>query len=209
MRRDGSASVEKLPRDDAMRFLWAMRSVSVPFLSLAALAILPPSMVACLQQVSTGTGTTDTTATTSTAAATSTSTAVPVGSACGTDPQTQVTLCEGIDLCPSLTVDQDVLPGCGFRIHAGAVIDLECLCTDSLCPIGVADSCDEATQLLTEQTSLGVCEQAAEGHCVQVVAPGATSPASTSAPATTTSTCDKTCESECAGEPDCLQLCGC
>lgn len=178
---------------------------------LVVLATLPPFLVACLQNISTGTGTTDPTAT-ATGTVAATSTATPTGSACGTDVQTQVTLCAGIDLCPGIVVDQGTLPGCGFRIHAGAVIDLECLCTDVLCPIGVADTCDQVTQLLSEQTSLTVCEQASEGHCLQVGAPAATATptaTATAAPTSPASSCDRTCESECAGEPDCIQLCGC
>jgi hypothetical protein len=105
------------------------------------------------------------------------------------------------------------MPGCGFRIRPGGVIDLECLCSGVLCPIGVADTCDQALSLLDQQqTSLMVCEQANEGRCVQLGPDGGsaeTTGASSTSNTAVSSTCDKTCESECAGEPDCIQLCGC
>jgi hypothetical protein len=170
---------------------------------IAALAALP--LLACLQNVSTGTGTTDPTASTGTTTTSSAGTTTPAGASCGTDPQTGVTLCEQTSLCPGLVVDQGTLPSCGFRIHAGSVIDLECVCGDSLCPIGVPDTCAQATQLLSSQTSsLVVCEEASDGRCEQL---GASDAGSASPP--TVSTCDKQCETECAGEPDCIQLCGC
>jgi hypothetical protein len=164
-------------------------------------------LVACLQQVSTGTGATDPTASGATGTtSSSTDTTTPAGAECGTDSQTQITLCEQTSLCPGVTVDPGALPSCGFRIHAGSVIDLECLCDgDQLCPIGVPDTCAEATQLLTSQTSLVVCEQASDGRCVQVGSDAGSPPN----PSAAASNCDKQCESECAGEPDCIQLCGC
>jgi hypothetical protein len=180
-----------------------MRRAPFAMLSLAVGVSLP--LVACLQQVSTGTGTTDPSsgaATSPTAAATTGAT--PQGSGCATDPATGVTLCQAISVCPGLLVDQGPFPGCGFRIHNGAVIDLECLCGDSLCPIGVPDSCSEATQLLSSQNEPGVCDQVAEGRCTQVGASDAAA-----APTSTSSTCDTTCRNECAGEPGCIQLCGC
>jgi hypothetical protein len=163
-------------------------------------------LVACLQQLSTGDGTTDpTTSGGSTTSSSSAGTTTPAGAGCTTDPQSQITLCEQTSLCPGVSVDQGMLSGCGFRIHPGAVIDLECLCSgDELCPIGVPDTCAEATQLLSSQTALVVCEEASDGRCVQVGSDAGST--SASAPP---STCDKQCETECAGEPDCIQLCGC
>jgi hypothetical protein len=170
------------------------------------------SVAACLQNVSTGTGTTDPTATATTSASASDS--VPSGTGCTTDPASQITLCEESSICPNIDVDQGILPGCGFRLRPGGVIDLECLCADSLCPIGVADSCDQALTLLMAQTSaLGVCQEVSDGHCVQITASDAGTSTGTTSTTTTTpaaaSSCDKPCESECAGEPDCIQLCGC
>jgi hypothetical protein len=176
-----------------------------PFALAPLLPVVVLPLVACLQQVSTGTGTTDPTTSGGTTTSPSTGTTTPAGASCSTDPQSQVTLCEQTSLCPSVSVDPGAWPGCGFRIHAGSVIDLECLCNDELCPIGVPDTCDEATQLLSSQTSLVVCEQASDGRCVQLAASDAGSASAAASP----SSCDKQCESECAGEPDCIQLCGC
>jgi hypothetical protein len=184
-----------------------MRPTPLATASILALAALP--LLACLQQVSTGTGTTDPTAGGTTTTSSTSATNTPAGAGCGTDPQSQITLCEQTSLCPGVAVDQGAFPSCGFRIHPGTVIDLECLCGDVLCPIGIPDTCDQASQLLSSsQSSLTVCEQASDGRCVQVSASDAGSSAASSAPPAASS-CDKVCESECAGEPDCIQLCGC
>jgi hypothetical protein len=177
-----------------------------------ALAALP--LVACLQQLGTGDGTTDPTTSGGSTTSSSAGTTTPTGAGCSTDPQTEITLCQQTSLCPGVSVDQGMLSGCGFRIHPGSVIDLECLCNgEDLCPIGVPDTCAEATQLLSSQTSFVVCEEASEGRCVQVGSEAGTSSASaspsTSAASASPSTCDKQCETQCAGEPDCIQLCGC
>ena len=215
--RHGGATVAHPPksclRGRSRASLGRMRRGSSTYAAFALLGLVPLPMVACLQQVSTGTGTTDPAAT-ATATAAATGTATPTGAECGTNPATGVTLCEQIDLCPSITVDQGAFAQCGFRIHPGAVIHLECLCGDSLCPIGVPDTCDEATQLLSSaQSALVVCEEASSGRCVAVSAGASTTPTSTATAAPTStavpSTCDKDCQSQCAGNPDCYQLCGC
>ena len=164
-----------------------------------ALVALPA--FACLQQVSTGTGTADPTASTGSTPSSSSGGQVPTGSACVNDPQTQVTLCEATSLCPGVVVDPGALPNCGFQLHAGTVLDLECLCGDALCPIGVPPTCAQAAQLLVMQSSIVVCQEVSSGNCVGLAAPGADAGASNS--------CDKQCETECAGEPNCIQLCGC
>lgn len=169
--------------------------------ALVLVLVLSP-LFACLQQVSTGTGTTDPTAGTgATPSSSGNGGAVPTGSACVDDPQTQVTLCEETSLCPGVVVDPGALPNCGFQLHPGSVLDLECLCGSALCPIGVPQTCAQATQLLASQTSVIVCEQVSNGNCIERVAPAADAGAPSS--------CDRQCQSECAGEPDCVQLCGC
>ncbi len=68
---------------------------------------------------------------------------------CGPDPDTGVVLCLGISSCPNLVVDQDLFPGCGFRVHSSPdVLDLECACFGQICPIGVATTCDQALALM-------------------------------------------------------------
>ena len=123
------------------------------------------------------------------------------GSDCAVDSVLGVTLCTTISLCPSLSVDHDVYPDCGFRVN-GTAIDVECVCNDELCPLGEAASCADAQTLMGQQTEALVCTQISEGGCI--VPRGA----STST-ATATSTCDTTCRTECAGEPTCLLGCGC
>jgi hypothetical protein len=130
----------------------------------------------------------------------------PQGSACETDPQWQVTLCGAIDLCPEVTVDPGVYPHCGFHMHDGAVFDLECLCGDALCPIGVPASCDDVKKLLDAQSELLVCQQVSEGRCVSLVQQGSSSGSGGGGSATT---CDRQCESQCGGDPSCIQICGC
>jgi hypothetical protein len=122
------------------------------------------------------------------------------GTNCTTDPVSQITLCEQIANCPGVVVDPGAFPGCGFRLNAASLFDLECGCGDSLCPIGVPTSCADAQQLLDqEQSSVLVCQQVSEGTCL---------PLSSDAGAAS-STCDKDCESQCAGDPNCIQMCGC
>jgi hypothetical protein len=122
------------------------------------------------------------------------------GTNCATDQVSGITLCEGIAQCPGLTVDQGAFPGCGFRMNAPSTYDLECACGDVLCPIGAATSCTDAVQLLDQaQSSLNVCQEANAGTCMPLSGGGGGSQ----------STCDKACESECAGDPNCIQMCGC
>ena len=85
---------------------------------------------------------------------------------CGPDPDTGVILCLGISSCPGVTVDQDLYPGCGFRVHDGTgVLDLECACYGQICPIGIATTCDQATALMQNQSQYMVCMQINEGRC--------------------------------------------
>jgi hypothetical protein len=169
------------------------------------LALLLVPMSACLQ-LSTGdpTGTSgssssgSTTSTSSSGAATGSSGGATTGTNCTTDPQSGITLCEQIANCPGVDVDQGAFPGCGFRLHASSIYDLECGCGDSLCPIGTPTSCTTALQLLNQQqSSIIVCEQLDQGSCLPLDDAG------------TSSNCDKSCESACAGDPNCIQMCGC
>jgi hypothetical protein len=121
------------------------------------------------------------------------------GTNCGRDSTGSVTLCEEIDACPGLGVDPSAYAGCGFRLGGAAPIDLECVCGDALCPIGVASSCAQAAQLLAAQNVLTVCEQAGAGRCLPLGTGGDASSGS----------CTPACQSECAGVPDCLVTCGC
>jgi hypothetical protein len=120
------------------------------------------------------------------------------GTNCGVDPSSGIALCLGISSCPSVRVDPNQFPDCGYRV-AGSTIDLECLCGDSLCPMGHAASCLDAKALLFEQSAQGVCAGIAEGRCQMLQQTSRTS----------TSTCDKDCRAQCSGVPGCVTLCGC
>jgi hypothetical protein len=124
--------------------------------------------------------------------------AAATGTQCGVDPSSGIALCLGISSCPSVRVDPDQFPDCGYRI-AGSRIDLECLCGDSLCPMGNAASCLDAQALLYEQSAQAVCAGIAEGRCHVV----------TQTANTARSTCDKDCRAQCTGIPGCITLCGC
>ena len=131
------------------------------------------------------------------AAGSSTGTRV-TGTNCGVDPSSGVSLCLGISSCPTVRVDPEQFPDCGYRI-SGSLIDLQCLCGDSLCPIGAAASCLDAKALLSDQSGLGICARVADGRCELVKQTSNSGP----------STCEKDCRAQCAGVPGCIQLCGC
>jgi hypothetical protein len=162
------------------------------------LACLCLASAGCLQ-IGTDTGDAGASGTTSTGTVVAAGDAA-IGTACGVDPTGTVELCEEIALCPGLGVDPTVYANCGFRVGATSPIDLECVCSNSLCPIGVANSCADATQLLAAQNALTVCEQVDEGRCI------ALGPAEAG---TSTGTCTSDCQNECDGVPDCLVACGC
>jgi hypothetical protein len=119
------------------------------------------------------------------------------GSNCALDSISGVTLCTSVAVCPGLAVDHDVYPDCGFRVPSSS-IDLECVCGDFLCPIGAALGCGQAKDLLDSHSELDTCIQASDGRC-----------APRSAPKMGGSSCDHACADVCAGDPGCLQLCGC
>lgn len=116
---------------------------------------------------------------------------------CVVDSVSGVGLCTRISLCPGLAVDHDVYPDCGFREPSGS-IDIQCVCGDFVCPLGVALTCAQAAQLLAEQSEIFACTQASEGRCA-LRRPSAPSSGS----------CDKACAASCAGDPGCFLLCGC
>ncbi len=169
---------------------------------LAALVILPVS--ACLKIGMPQDDDASSSSATGTAGTTSTDAGVTTGTGvnCGTDPASGITLCLGLSACPGVVVDSDQMPGCGYRVN-GNVIDLECLCDDSLCPVGSAASCADAKALLQDQTSQGVCVGISEGRCTTV------SQAVTNAGTNTASSCDKDCRANCVNDPACIQFCGC
>jgi len=174
------------------------------FIVPLAIAAVPLAVAGCIQV---GTDVADTSDAESSDDASTASGAS--GTGCTQDPTTGITLCTGLSECSSIAIDQSALAGCGFRVHAGsALIDLECLCGTDLCPIGVPDTCAQASTLLSGLTSLVVCEQDSEGKCVQEEAAEAGT-STGSGTTSTTSTCNNQCLVSCGAAPDCQQLCGC
>jgi hypothetical protein len=133
----------------------------------------------------------------------SSSSGTPGGTECGTDPETSAVLCLLNSVCPGLTIDSEVYPGCGFR--PGNLVDIECSCSGMLCPLG-ATSCSDAQAKLADQNYGVVCAQVSAGTCLQGTPVAGSSSASSSSGG---STCDTVCRDECAGEPTCIQGCGC
>ena len=117
---------------------------------------------------------------------------------CIVEQTTGATICSVNSLCPSVVVNHDVFPNCGFRVKGGT-LDIECACNGYLCPLGVPATCTQAAEMLKNQTEATVCAQIGESRCVAgnpVVPMGK-------------GTCDKVCASECGGDPNCLIGCGC
>jgi hypothetical protein len=119
----------------------------------------------------------------------------PTGSNCQAVTEAY-SICTDVSLCPGISISQTQLPNCGYSIH-GNVIDPECLCYGSMCPVGVPQSCADMQALLaTGITSNIVCEQYASGKCSNQGNQGEPS------------TC-QVCKNNCDGNPTCLQNCGC
>ncbi|MBX3190675.1 MAG: hypothetical protein KF819_26985 [Labilithrix sp.] len=123
------------------------------------------------------------------------------GLGCGIEPSSGVELCLATSVCPSVAVDHQALPHCGFRIRGGST-ELVCGCGDFLCSMGTYTTCAQAAQLLTSQTESAVCQQVAEGRCID------TTPTS-SGSSGSSGTCDQECYRSCGGGEGCAQMCGC
>jgi len=169
----------------------------------AALCTAPAVALALSGCMQVSTGPTDPAASAAADAGASSQEAGPHGTGCGTDQVTGVILCSGVDTCPGLGVDPSAWNGCGFRGTGGSTLDLECVCGGALCPIGVAATCDQASQLLTSQNLLAVCQQVSEGRCVALTT------GTTGSSGGVKLTCNQGCLVGCGTAPDCLQICGC
>jgi hypothetical protein len=114
-----------------------------------------------------------------------------------------ISLCEFISACPTLSLNPQVFPQCGFRIH-GSAIDPECLCQNQyLCPIGAPTTCAEAAQAAGGDTTYdSVCAQALTGHCQDLTAGTGSSSGGTSAAC-------KQCIANCDNVPSCIDACAC
>lgn len=125
------------------------------------------------------------------------------GTACGVDSQSGAQLCRSTSMCPSVIIDSQAFPHCGFRIKSGAA-ELVCACGELICSMGPFTTCSQAAGLITSQTESQVCVQVGEDRCTKNAAPASTSSGGSSNP-----TCDKTCMAECGGGAACAAVCGC
>jgi hypothetical protein len=169
-----------------------------PFYALVlALPIVGCGMLQQLDGGSAGSGS---------SSATTGSGTVAQGIECGVDPNTGATLCLGISICPGLQVDQETFPQCGFRI-SGEVVDVECSCGGSLCPLGTT-SCADAQTLLAQSNEGNVCAEVSAGTCIEGIPNASTSSAAASS-SSSGGTCTMDCIDSCANDPACLEGCGC
>lgn len=177
--------------------------------------LLPTSaliLVACLvPKFDTGDDSTATAATTD--AGTTAADAGYVGGGCGVETTTGQQLCVATSQCPTLVVDTQAMPHCGFRLRSG-VADLVCACGTSICTMGTFDTCEQASNLLLNQSESEVCVQVAEGRCYDTAT---TTTTKTAAPATSSSSstssggtgCDAQCVKDCGGGEACASVCNC
>lgn len=131
------------------------------------------------------------------------------GAACGVDSESGANLCRATSMCPTVVVDSQAFPHCGFRIKNGAA-ELVCACGQSICSMGPFTTCSQAAGLLTSQTESQTCVQVAEGRCTENAGASSSGSSGTSTSSGSGSpTCDKTCLAECGGGAACAQVCGC
>jgi hypothetical protein len=123
------------------------------------------------------------------------------GASC-TQITSSISLCQFISSCPNLSLNVQVFPQCGFRIH-GSAIDPECLCGNQyLCPIGKPTTCAEAATAASGDTNYdSVCAQSTTGGCQDLTA--------TSGGGGATSAACQTCVNNCDNVPSCIDACGC
>ncbi|MFO0679009.1 MAG: hypothetical protein U0169_20945 [Polyangiaceae bacterium] len=128
----------------------------------------------------------------------------PSGSGCAQDPISKVTLCTTVSVCPTIAVDHDLFPNCGYRIRKDGFV-LECWCNGYVCPMGTPTTCQQVSDLLAQQSEVGVCTQVEEGRCT---GGSAVADAGTSGSGQLVG-CDRDCMKTCGGSEDCQRLCGC
>lgn len=120
------------------------------------------------------------------------------GAGCGTESETGMELCLATSACPSVVVDGQAFPTCGFRIR-GSVVDLVCACGTQICSMGAYTTCAQAAELLANQSYGSVCAQVSEGRCVEAPNPSGGSG----------STCNRACLDACGGGAGCAAVCNC
>ncbi|MDB5218331.1 MAG: hypothetical protein JWO86_6258 [Myxococcaceae bacterium] len=130
------------------------------------------------------------------------------GANCGIESGSGQQLCQATSICPTLVVDTQAFPHCGFRIKGGAT-ELICACGQLLCSMGTYTTCTQAAALLTSQTEQQVCTQLAEDRCSPGAAASSSGSSGTSGSSGATGTCDHQCLSDCGGGGGCASICGC
>ena len=178
----------------------------IPAVGLVAMAIVAGCGIADLIDTGTSSSTSSTTTTDASTEASTTSTTTPTGADCAIDSQSGQLLCRAVSTCPTVVIDSEAYPHCGFRIR-GAAVDLVCGCGELICSMGAYTTCAQAQQLVTAQTEQGVCVQVAEDRCTHP--PASTTSTSSSSTSSSGSTCDHACLSECGGGAACASVCGC
>jgi len=131
-----------------------------------------------------------------------------VGANCGIESGSGQQLCQATSICPTLVVDTQAFPHCGFRIKGGAT-ELVCACGQLLCSMGTYTTCTQAAALLMMQTEQQVCTQLAEDRCSAGTAAPSSGGSGTSGSSGAKGTCDHTCLAECGGGGGCASICGC
>jgi hypothetical protein len=129
------------------------------------------------------------------------------GAYCGAERQTGIQLCAATSMCPTLVVDTQAMPSCGFRIR-GSAVDLVCGCGEQVCPMGIFANCAQAAQLLANQSEAQVCAQVSEGRCTDATNASTTSSTSSTSSGGNTA-CDKQCLADCGGGAACASVCNC
>lgn len=185
-----------------MRSALGVRTTGAPF-SVAALVVATTVCACGLEQLTQG-GSKGDAGAAAAASADAGAEAGVTGQACGVESGTGATLCRATSQCPSVAIDPQDLPHCGFRIKGGSA-ELVCACGESICSMGAYTTCAQAAQLLTSQTEQQVCAQIAEGRCTT----GTSSTSSSSSGSSSGRPCDKQCMAECGGGSGCASVCGC
>ena len=131
-----------------------------------------------------------------------------VGAGCGVDTNSGAQLCAATSLCPTVVVDTETFPHCGFRIK-GSSSELVCGCGESICSMGPFTTCAQAAGLLTSQSEASVCAQVGEDRCTKMPATPSMTSSSSGTSGNSNPTCDHTCLQECGSGAGCATICGC
>lgn len=125
------------------------------------------------------------------------------GAGCGIESNSGTVLCRVTSACPTVQVDGEQFPHCGFRIKGGSS-ELVCACGNQICSMGAFTTCAQAAKLISSQSEGAVCAQIAEDRCTTAVPATSSSSGGNQSP-----TCDRSCLQECGSGAGCASICGC